>query len=218
MSSLTRQDPIVNARSASRAVVKARVAPMLSWAAALAGLAFVAVFMIQAGLFAYLVPAEKITPPGVDNPDQITSYDSTISGVDKDNQPYELKAKRGWQDKARAELIHLEDVAANFRKSTGKAFNVKSRAARYDSKIKEVDLEGSVVISEVNRFTATMEKAHVAVRDKKLTSDVPVEMTFAGGTIRANGLQITNDGANILFLNGVKARFEDAPAKGDTSP
>lgn len=218
MSSLTRQDAAASARAARRAVAKARLAPLLSWIAALGGLAFVVVFLVQAGLFAYLVPKEKVTPPDVDNPDQITSYDSTITGVDKENQPYELKAKRGWQDKDRPELFHLEEVAANFRKSTGEAYNVTSRAARYDSKLKEADLEGAIVITQADRFTAIMEKAHVAVRDKKLTSDVPVEVTFGNGTIRANGLQITNDGADILFLNGVKAHFETAPAKGDTSP
>ncbi|MBC8038152.1 MAG: LPS export ABC transporter periplasmic protein LptC [Rhizobiales bacterium] len=218
MSSLIRQDSAPGARAARRAVVKARLAPMLSWMAVVAGLSFVAVFLVQAGLFAYLVPKEKVATAEVDNPEQITSYDSTITGVDKDNQPYELKAKRGWQDKARPELIHLETVAANFRKSTGEAYNVTSKTARYNSKIKEVDLEGAVAITEVNRFTATMEKAHVVVGDKKLTSDVPVEVTFNGGTVRANGMQITNDGADILFLNGVKAHFEDAAAKGDTSP
>ena len=218
MSSLTRQDTPASARAARRAVAKARLAPMLSWIAALAGLAFVVVFLVQAGLFAYLVPREKLATPDVDNPEQISSYDSTITGVDKNNQPYELKAKRGWQDKARPELIHMEEAAANFRKSTGEAYKVTSNAARYDSKLKEADLEGDVAITQANRFTATMERAHVAVRDKKLTSDVPVEVTFGGGTIRANGLQITNDGANILFLNGVKAHFETLPATGDTSP
>jgi LPS export ABC transporter protein LptC len=216
MSSLTSQD--TSARAAGRAVAKARLAPVLSWIAGVVGLAFVVAFLVQAGLFTYLVPAEKIIPPDIENPDQITSYDSTVTGVDKDNQPYELKAKRAWQDRNRPELVHLDDVAANFRKLTGEIYNVTAKTAQYDRKAKEVDLEGSVSIVEANRFTATMEKAHVVVRDKKLTAEVPVEVTFAGGTVRANGLQITNNGANILFLNGVKAHFEAAPAKGDTSP
>ncbi|MGH6820876.1 MAG: LPS export ABC transporter periplasmic protein LptC, partial [Methylocella sp.] len=204
--------------SARRAAGKARLAPLLSWVAAAGGLAFVAAFLIQAGLFASLGPKEKLTQPDVANPDQITSYDSTITGVDKDNRPYELKAKRGWQDAARPNLIHLEELAAKFGKATGETYNVTSKAAHYDKKLEEVDLDGGVAITQVNRFTATMAKAHVAVRDKKLTSNVPVEVTFGEGTIRANGLQITDNGANILFLNGVKAHFEVQPAKGDTSP
>ncbi len=216
MSSLTRPELALSGHTARRAVARARLAPMLSWIAVAAGVVFAAVFLVQAGLFAYLVPVEKLASAGIDNPDQITSYDSTITGVDKENQPYELKAKRGWQDKVRPELIHLEDVAAKFRKASGEAYSMTSKTARYDSKIKEADLEGSVTITEANRFTATMEKAHVVVSDKKLTSNVPVKVVFGEGIVRANGMEITNGGADILFLNGVKAHFDGAPAKGDS--
>lgn len=218
MSSLTERDTTTTARTTRRAILKARLAPILSWIAAAAGLGFVAAFLFQAGLFAYLVPKEKITPPEVENPDQITSHDSTISGVDKDDQPYEVKAKRAWQDKDQPEIIHLEDVAAKFHKATGEAYDVTSKTAHYNSKLRQVDLVGDVTITQAGRFAARMEKAHVEVRDKKVTSDVPVEVTANNGTIRANGLQITNDGADILFMNGVKAHFETATAKGDSTP
>ncbi len=59
-----------------------------------------------------------------------------------------------------------------------------------------------------------MDKAHVVVEEKKLTSDAPVAVTLADGTIEANGLEITNDGKTILFLNGVKARFAAWRATG----
>ncbi len=218
MYSPTDRDAEGNARSVRGAVLKARLASIFSWVAAAAGLAFVVAFLLQAGLFAYLVPAEKVTPPVVENPDQTTSRDSTISGVGKDNQPYEVHARRSWQDKDKTDLIHLEDVTARFHKPEGKVYDVVSKMAHYDSKLKEIDLAGKVIISEAGRFSARMEKAHVDVRAKKLTSDVAVEVTSGTSIIVANGLQITDDGANILFLNGVKAHFGAAPEKGDTSP
>ena len=81
-----------------------------------------------------------------------------------------------------------------------------------------MDLRGDVVISQGTRFTARMEKAHVLVKEKSLSSDVPVAVTLADGFINANALRITNDGANILFLNGVKARFGAKVDKGDAAP
>ena len=213
MSSLTRHG--TTARSASRAAARARLAPMLSWAAVLACLVLVAVFFLQAGLFASLAPKEKPISAVVENPDQITSYDSTVSGVDRDNQPFELKAKRGWRDKAKSELTHMETVHATFRKPSGEAYNMKSQTAQYDEKSKAFDLNGSVEIVQDGRFTARMEKARVMVEDKTMTSDVPVEVRFGDSTISANGLKMTDDGANIVFLNGVKARFTAPPKKGD---
>ena len=38
------------------------------------------------------------------------------------------------------------------------------------------------------------------------------------GTINANGMQITDDGARILFLNGVRTRFDAPQTKGDANP
>jgi len=213
MSSLTRQD--ASARAASRAAARARLAPMLSWIAALACVTLVAVFLIQAGLFAYLAPKDRPAAAVVDNPDRITSYDSTVSGVDRNNQPFELKAKRGWRDTAKSELTHMETVLATFHKASGEAYNVTSKTGQYDEKRKEFDLKGSVEIVQGGRFTARMDRARVMVEDKSMSSDVPVEVTFGDSIIRANGLKMTDDGANILFLNGVKARFTAPPKKGD---
>lgn len=215
MSLLTRQVSGGNAVSAHRAVARARLAPILSWISIAGGLAFVAVFVAQAGLVAYMVPKEKAVPAKVDNPGQITSYNSTVSGVDRNNMPYELKAERGWRDTERAELTHMETVLGVFQKVSGEKYNVTSKTAQFDEKRKEFDLSGDVEIVQGSRFTARMDKARVMVEDKSISSDVPVEVLFGDSTIHANGLKMTDDGANILFLNGVKARFGGPPKKGD---
>lgn len=217
MSSLIDQHR-AEAGAARRAILRARLAPVLSWAAVLLALGFVAAFLLQAGLFAILVPREKVVAPPIENPDQVSSEDSTLSGVDHENQPYEVKAVHAWQDTTRPELVHMENVTARFHKSTGEAYDLAAKTARYDTKLKELDLAGSVVITQADRFTARMEKAHVAVGEKKLVSDVAVAVAFADGTIHANGMQIINDGADILFLNGVKAHFGASPTTGETTP
>lgn len=215
MSLLTRQTAGTGAGAAHRAVAKARLALLLSWIAVAGGLAFAAIFLVQAGLFAYSVPKQTAAPVKVDNPGQITSYDSTVSGVDRNNLPYELKAKRGWRDTERAELTHMETVLATFQKASGEKYNVTSKTAQFDEKRKEFDLAGDVEIVQGSRFTARMDKARVMVEDKSISSDVPVDVLFGDSTIHANGLKMTDDGANILFLNGVKARFTGTPKKGD---
>jgi hypothetical protein len=62
-----------------------------------------------------------------------------------------------------------------------------------------------------------MEKAHIEMEKKNLVANVPVLVEMGSGTITANGLKISNDGKNILFLNGVKARFTEAAKKGDNT-
>ncbi len=196
---------------------RARLAPILSWVVTAFGLGLVAIFLLQAGFFSILRPKPKPATPTVEMPEQIVGSFSRIAGFDRENQPYEVTAKRGYQDKEKANLVHLESLVATFRRSSGQSFEVTSNAGLFDSKAKEMDLEGQVIIMEAGRFTAVMEKAHIVMEKKNLVSNVPVVVEMGSGTIRANGMQITNDGKNILFLNGVKARFTETESKGDNA-
>ena len=200
--------------AAARALRWARLSGLLSWLAALVGVAFVAAFLAQAGLFASLMPGEP-APPTAARPDQITATQSTVNGLDRENQPYAVKARRGWQDATTPTLVHLETVEGRFRKATGAEYTMNAATGVYDTKAKALDLAGRVTIVQKDRFTAVMDKAHVVVEEKKLESGSAVHVTFGNGAIKANGMQITDDGARILFLNGVKASFGAPSAKGD---
>ena len=193
---------------------RARLAPILGWAFLAFGLGLVVLFLLQAGFFTALLPKPKPVPPTVENPEQITGQFSRIAGFDHEMQPYEVTAQKGIQDKDMPNLVHLENLVATFKKGDGQSYQMVSNTGLYDSKTKEMDLQGKVMIVEADRFTATMEKAHVAMETKDLVSTVPVRVEMGTGTIIANGLQISNDGKNILFLNGVKAHFDGADKKG----
>ena len=200
--------------AAARALRWARLSGQLSWLAGVVGLGFVLAFLAQAGLFATLLPDEPAAPTAV-HPDRITATQSTVNGMDRENQPYEVKAKRGWQDEATPTLVHLETVEGRFRKASGAGYTLNADTGVYDTKLKALDLAGRVTIVQKDRFTAVMDKAHVLVEEKRMQSDSAVDVTFGNGTITANGMEITDDGARILFFNGVKASFGAAPAKGD---
>jgi hypothetical protein len=86
---------------------------------------------------------------------------------------------------------------------------------------KALDLQGEVKLESKGSFVAEMARARVVLEDKAVDTDVPVLVTFDAGTINAQGMKITDDGKRILFFNGVKARFQQAPAgpsDGSTAP
>ena len=90
-----------------------------------------------------------------------------------------------------------------------------SNTGLYDSKSKGLDLDGAVKIIRPDHFTATMDKAHVNVETKDLESNVPVAVEMSNGSIKANGMRIRDNGKTVVFVNGVKARFNDTANKGD---
>lgn len=201
----------------SRVLREASLARLLSWLAAAIGIGFVLLFLVQAGLFHALLPKQSEAPAVTVEPDRITAETSTVTGVDNQRQPYEVKAKRGWQDEKTPNLVHLEAPEGKFQRASGGSFTISAEKGQYDTEIKVLDLNTNVVLAQGDRFTARMAEARVAVREKKLVSESKVQATFgAGGTVDANGMQITDDGDRILFLNGVRAQFDAAPPKGDT--
>jgi lipopolysaccharide export system protein LptC len=201
----------------SRASRAASLSRLLSWLAAAIGIGFVVLFLAQAGLFHALLPKQSEAPVAVVEPDRITADSSTVTGIDNQRQPYEVKAKHGWQDEKTPNIVHLEAPEGQFQRESGGPFRISAETGQYDTEIKTLNLQTNVVLSQGDRFTARMAEAKVTVREKKLVSNSKVQAAFgSGGTVEANGMQITDDGARILFLNGVKARFDAPPAKGDT--
>ena len=203
---------------ARKAVRSARRSHLLSWLAGAVGVGFILVFLGQAGLFRSLFPQQAEAPQPVVEPDRITAGSSTVNGIDEQKQPYEVTAKRGWQDGDTPNLVHLEEPVGLFRRASGTKYTITGSNGLYDTKVKSLNLDGNVKLEQEGRFTARMDKAQIEVKDKKLTADTPVAAQFSSGTVDANGMQITDDGARILFLNGVKARFTAPEGKGDTNP
>ncbi len=218
MSSLTDEKTFPGNDAARRANRRARLARIAGWLAATLAAGFLAVFLIQAGFFTALLPKDQTPPVEVENPEQVTSSGATLAGFDREHQPYEVKAESGHQDKDKPNLVHLETVAATFRKATGEVYDVTALHALYDTKANELGLSGDVEIVEPGRFTARMQRAHVVVEEKRLTSDTAVSVTLADGSIEAHGLEISDDGRTILFLNGVKAHFGSETMQGDGGP
>jgi lipopolysaccharide export system protein LptC len=199
----------------ARAAARSRMAPYFSGAFALVVLLLVGVFLYQAGSFTSKPkPAEIASLP----PDQITVTDSTITGLDKQQRPYSISARTAVQDKDKPNFITLDEVQGATNRSNGEPITFQSLKGFYNSDVKTLDLHTDVVIKSEGRFTARMDKAHVIVEEKRLTSDVPVAVELTTGTINANGVEISNDGNNVLFLNGVKAHFEKSQSKGDSTP
>jgi LPS export ABC transporter protein LptC len=200
------------------AATRARLAPLLSIAAGAIGLGFMLLFMFQSGFFPALLPTSKKAPVVVERPEQITGEQSRIVGFDKNQLPYEITAVTGYQDKTNSDLAHLQTVVGKFKKKTGETIEMLSNTALYDSKSRQLDMQGNVTIRRQGDYTATMDNARVDVETKDLVSNVPVVVETATGTVHANGMKISNDGKTIVFLNGVKARFEEAAKKGDEAP
>lgn len=202
----------------ARAMTRYRLAPLIGWGAIAAGMALLASFFWQAGVFNALVPKPPVAPSVVDNPEQGAASTANVTGFDKDNQPYTFSSETALQDKTEPHKVHLTVVSGRFQRNSGEVITLAANGGLYDTDAKTLDLDGKVHIVSEGRFTADMDRAHVDTTTKKMTSDTPVTVVFGSGTINANGLEITDDGKNILFKDRVRAKFMSQPGEGDGKP
>jgi lipopolysaccharide export system protein LptC len=176
-------------------------------------LAMFGLLAYQAGTFVSLVPSGAITANTTDEKNQKTNKErlrvrqSSFTGFDRQQQPFSVTALTAVQDQQDRNKVRLEEVAAQMKRKTGEEIALSSQTALYDSSAKTIDLQGKVMITTAGGFVAKMETAKVSIDEHRLRSEVPVEVTTAQGTIRSNGMEIIDDGARILFFNGVKATF-----------
>ncbi len=193
------------------------VARALSWVAVAFTGVLIVILVVQIGTFEAVQPHRPTTNVPKPQTDQISVSASTITGFDKDDQPYSLKAEAAAQDAEKPNLVHLKTVSAALKRTSGEKLELNSKAASYDTDTETLQLDGNVKLVSVDRFVADMDKAQVTLRNKQFRSEVPVVVKFDRGTIRAKGLEITDDGNRILFFNGVKATF-GSTEEGSTKP
>jgi lipopolysaccharide export system protein LptC len=216
MSLHTNTGPVSAAeRMARQAAFRVKVSKFIGMLAGLIGVLVFATFLMQSGFFTNFVTQPIVVPEKVDNPTLISGTQSNISGIDKDSQPYEIKAEKGIQDKSTGSLVHLETVTGVFHRPNNKQINLLSKTAVYDSKTKAMALDGDVVFEEPGRYTAKMQKADVNLDDKSLVSRSPVHVDMSTGTVEADSLEILDNGKRSLFKGRVKARFETIMGSGD---
>jgi lipopolysaccharide export system protein LptC len=170
--------------------------------------ALMGTFIWQAGVLAPPAPQDVAATDVIEKPEQITSTNASIAGRDKNNRPFEIKARSGEQDKTVDSLVHMNDVTSVFERASGARLDVTSRAGLYDRKTKALELSGDVVFSEGTRFRAVMDKAAIDTDTQMLISKSPVTVDMQGTMIEADSLTVTDNGTRILFKGGVKARFE----------
>ena len=194
-------------RKLAQAQTRASVLQKVGLASGLVVLGLIIYFIVKAGFLVPPAPQNVKSGIAIANPDVATGQDARINGFDRNNHPYEIRAKSGVQDKTVSSLVHLDGMTADFIRPAGENLNVTSDKAQYDSKSKIMDLKGNVVLDQGQKFKAMMEKATVNTVDQTLQSQSPVVVEAQGGIIHADSLTVTENGNRVLFKGGVKAHF-----------
>ncbi len=138
------------------------------------------------------------------NGTKITMEQPRLAGFTSDARPYELTARAAAQDLARPEMLELKDIQARVEMKDKAIVNIKAANGLYDTKADKLRLGEDILLSSSSGYEGRLSEAVIDVKTGTIVSESPVEVKMLNGVLNANRLEVTENGALILFERGVQ--------------
>jgi lipopolysaccharide export system protein LptC len=144
---------------------------------------------------------------GVDGT-KITVDSPKITGLQKDGHPFEILARTGIQDITNPNTIELRGVDSKIGASDATTW-VSAQQGIYDSANDKMNLKGDVRIKNSTGYDLRLNSARMDFKTGGLVSLDPVEVQLDGGTVKANQLEVSDNGHKVSFDGDVVSMFDN---------
>jgi lipopolysaccharide export system protein LptC len=132
-------------------------------------------------------------------------------GVDEENRPYTVTARLARMPSmapGEAEIVLLTDPKADILLADGAWIYAESERGRYDRAAQRLDLDGHVTIFHDNGMMFRTEAAEVRLQEGAASGERPTVAQGPFGTIHAEGFELMDRGAVIIFTGRAHAVLE----------
>jgi lipopolysaccharide export system protein LptC len=130
-----------------------------------------------------------------------------LSGFKGTEHSYEVVAERAVQDLANPKIVRLEEIKAEFGLTAEVKVNLTAKAGIFDGDNEKLDLSDGITVSSTNGYAARLDRAHVDLRTKEMTSKGMIEISATEGLVRAHTLHVGEEGKKIVFGGGVSVTY-----------
>lgn len=145
---------------------------------------------------------------------KITMSSPHLAGFTPDNRPYELWAKSAVQDVTNPNNVELNELRAKVQMEDKTGITMDAKTGLFDTKTQLLDLKDNIFLQSTTGYEARLTQATVDIGGGIVTSDQPVSVKLLNGTLDANRLKISENGALVRFDGGVSMiLIPDQPPK-----
>jgi lipopolysaccharide export system protein LptC len=142
-----------------------------------------------------------------------------LTGFTTDSRPYEMIARTAAQDLTRPDILELKDIDAKVETKDGQHITIKSINGVYDTRSELLKLNDHIVLTTSSGYEARLSEASVNVASSSVVSESPVDVKLPNnGTLSANRLQVTDNGAVVVFSGGVEMNLNPEQARPAGQP
>ena len=126
-----------------------------------------------------------------------------LTGFTKDGRGYNITARAAAQDLSKTNVIELDGIIANFTLSSSGNTELTAVKGVYDAKADIVQLTEGIVIKSTAGYEGKLTDAVIEVKKGHVVTTNPVDITFNNGSLRADKMEIFDNGARAMFEGGV---------------
>ncbi len=183
--------------------------------------------LLAAGLFALILFWPEIDGrdgrlsfrrAAMPTPEALQVVAPRYQGLDEMNRPYTVTARTGRvvrgagapeeAQRAGQEIVQLDQPKADMLLSDGSWVYLESRSGRYNRPESRLDLEGEVTVFHDNGMMFRTQRAAVQVEEGSASGQSPTRAQGPFGTIHAEGFELRDRGAVVIFTGRAHAVLE----------
>ncbi|WEX77770.1 LPS export ABC transporter periplasmic protein LptC [Sinorhizobium numidicum] len=191
------------ASAARHSALVRRLKVILPLAAGTIALIFVAVSFVRA----FLPEQLQLETATIEN-GKIVMQNPAISGRNKQDISYSMKAQRALQDIANPNIITLETIHAEMPVNETLIATVDAASGIYDRGANTLDMNAPFTISMNNGVNADFRSAYLDINAGEMETKQPIAISMNGGSIIAQKLRMTDKGRIVTFEGMVRVNVE----------
>ncbi|WP_438750575.1 LPS export ABC transporter periplasmic protein LptC [Pararhizobium sp. O133] len=172
------------------------ILPLLAF---LIGAVFVAVSVVRA----FLPENLQIENATIEN-GKIVMQNPAISGRNKQDISYSMKAQRALQDISNPDIITLETIHAEMPVNDTLIATVEAASGIYDRGGNTLNMNAPFSITMNNGLVADFQAAYLDINAGEMETRKPIAISMNGGSIVAQSLRMTDKGRIVTFEGKVK--------------
>jgi lipopolysaccharide transport protein LptA len=160
------------------------------------------------------ISAKKIDLAG----DRLKMRDPQFDGFTDEDGRYNVRAKWATQDPSDKNVVDLEKIEASLTETDNDWAKLVSTEGTYWIKANRLRLKRNIAIETSAGLKAKLRTADFFVKEKRVVSSTPVEVTLPNGNVEADGLELLTQARNITFRKNVVAHLTPPPRPAGEGP
>lgn len=155
----------------------------------------------------------RVTPSVTDG---LTMDNPRYVGVDEQQRPFQVTARRASQVSRDANRLQLETPQADIAIAPDEWLALTAKRGIYDKNARTIDLDGDVTLYHDRGYTLSSPSARVSLSEGSVSGDQPISGHGPSGTVEGEGFRVLDRGARFVFTGKSKVTF--VPAEAPKAP